>query len=262
MKVSIITVCLNCHEAIESTVLSVINQSYSNIEYIVIDGNSSDGTLEVLAGYLDKIDYVTSESDNGIYQAMNKGLEVCSGDYILFLNCGDRLYSETVIEKLAAQSNSQDILYGDLMLDFTDGRKNKIHRQPVKLNRFLFIHRTLMHQSTLVNRRIFRIYGNFEEKYPISADLEFFLRVLFRPGVSKVHMPIIISSYDMHGISASPESFKIRQRDRLRILKKHLPFPLYLIARLRYSLVMKRRKKVYKRILNSIDKILHFLGGL
>ncbi len=263
MKITIITVCLNCKDAIENTILSVINQTYSNIEYIVIDGNSTDGTKEVLEKYSGKIDNFISESDDGIYNAMNKAVEISTGDYILFLNCGDRLYNETVLGDLISKSSGEDVLYGDLILKFTDGRKNLRMKQPKKLNRFLFVHRTLNHQATMVKRNIFKVYGDFDEQYLILADFDFFLRVVFKPGVSNLYIPLTISFYDMNGLSGSSKSFRLRQKDRLKIVKKHLPFPLYFVARLRFFLIMRRKNnKVYKRILFSIDKTLHFLGHM
>lgn len=259
-KISIITVCYNCAEALEGTVLSVINQTYPNVEYIVIDGNSTDGTTEILNSYSQEIDCVISENDTGIYNAMNKGLDLCSGDYILFLNCGDKLYNETVLEDLIDRSNGEDILYGDLMLAFKDGREKR-KGQPVKINRFLFIYHTMFHPATLVKRKLFDTYGKFNEQYIISADFDFFLRIVFKPCVSKLYRPMVVTNFDMHGISHSPKTFNLRQRERVRILKKHMPLPLYVIARLRFSLIQKRKKVFHKKLLSYIDKVLHFLRG-
>ncbi len=261
MKISIITVCYNCVETLENTILSVINQSFQDIEYIVIDGNSTDGTTDILKSYSDKIDHIICEDDSGIYNAMNKGLDLCSGDYVFFLNCGDTLYNETVLENLINQSNGEDILYGELMLNFKDGRKAQRWGQPAKVNRFLFIYHTMLHQATFVKRKLFEMYGKFDEQYVILADFDFFLRVVFKPNMSLLYIPLIVSDYDMHGISSSNKTFKLRQRERVRILKKHMPFCLYIIARFRYYLILKRNKATHKKLLFYIDKVLFFLRG-
>jgi len=108
-KISIITVVYNGIDFIESTVLSVINQDYSNFEYIIIDGNSTDGTVEVIKKYESKVKYWISEKDNGIYDAMNKGIDKASGDWVIFMNCGDFFYSSQVLSKVFFDKVADDI---------------------------------------------------------------------------------------------------------------------------------------------------------
>lgn len=262
MKITIITVCYNCADAIDKTVQSILDQTYPNIEYIVVDGNSTDGTTEALKRYASHFDHLISEEDEGIYNAMNKGLNLASGDYVFFLNCGDRLYSTNTIEEVASHAQGQDIIYGDMFLEFTDGRKSRRMKYPGKLNRFLFLHRGLGHQATFIKRAIYQKLNGFDEQYEILADLDLLLRFLFKPKVSQGYIPQVISFYDMHGLSSSPETFWLRQQERIRILKKHYPILLYCIAKLRYHLFAKRRKRLHRRALKYIDRTLNYLGGV
>ena len=116
-KITIITVCYNAQTYIERTILSVINQSYSNIEYLVIDGNSIDCTLQIVRKYEDKITKIISEPDKGIYDAMNKGLQMATGDWVNFMNAGDSFYSKDILAKVFCQDYpDKSVIWGDTML--------------------------------------------------------------------------------------------------------------------------------------------------
>jgi len=120
--VSIITVVKNDEKHLEQTIKSVINQTYSNIEYIIIDGASNKGTLEIIKNYEDKIEYWLSEADNGIYDAMNKGVDISTGEWINFMNAGDRFYENNIIEKIFLGKNCNvDFIYGDCKIEYDLG---------------------------------------------------------------------------------------------------------------------------------------------
>ncbi|NJO90458.1 MAG: glycosyltransferase [Chloroflexia bacterium] len=112
LKLSIITINLNNARGLEKTIKSVVNQTYSNVEYIVVDGGSIDNSVNIIKSYEKSIEFWISEKDNGIFHAMNKGIEKATGDYLLFLNSGDCLFSTTVIEKVFGNKQNKDLLYG------------------------------------------------------------------------------------------------------------------------------------------------------
>ena len=127
-KITIITICYNAEACIERTILSVINQTYPNIEYIIIDGNSTDNTLQIVEKYKDKITKIISEPDKGIYDAMNKGLRITTGDWVNFMNAGDSFYSNDVLGKVFCQDYSGiSVIWGDAML-IQNGTKQEIFR--------------------------------------------------------------------------------------------------------------------------------------
>ena len=116
-KLSIITVCLNSSISIERTIRSVINQSFQNYEYLIIDGGSNDGTIAIIQKYLNKISYFKSEPDNGIYNALNKGIKASKGEYLFFLNSGDIIYNLYTLERAIDLSLNSDICYGDIIFN-------------------------------------------------------------------------------------------------------------------------------------------------
>ena len=135
MKISVVTVCYNAADCIEHTMLSVLNQSYPDIEYIVIDGGSTDGTVDIIKKYADRLAYWVSEPDKGIYDAMNKGIAAASGSYINFMNAGDTFASDSVLAEIVPQINpNSQIVYGDVVLKY---RGTQFHREPLPYQRHM-----------------------------------------------------------------------------------------------------------------------------
>ena len=162
--ITIITVVYNGEKYLEETILSVINQTYPNVEYIIIDGGSTDGTLDIIKKYEDKIDYWVSEKDKGIYDAMNKGIDLASGEWINFMNAGDKFYDEKVLEKIFLKKNIRNykIIYGDV--ETTYDSFNIIHKTG-NLNN-LYKGMQFSHQSTF-----FDVAYHKRNKYNINFDL-------------------------------------------------------------------------------------------
>lgn len=201
-SISVITVCYNVVATIEETILSVICQTYSNMEYIVIDGGSTDGTVDIIKKYSDKISYWISEPDKGIYDAMNKGIDKARRTWIQFLNAGDVFFNERVIEDVAKKISEnhivKDIVYGDIICKFNFGN---LILKPSSLEDFKYYF-PISHPATFVKKEILKKYS-FNITYRISADYELFYR-LFNDGKSfqYINMPIVIFDA-MTGISST-----------------------------------------------------------
>lgn len=198
-KVTIITVAFNAADYIEKTLLSVINQTYSNIEYIIIDGGSTDGTVDIIKKYSNKISYWISEPDKGIYDAMNKGINKATGDWINFMNAGDTFYSCESISTICnfLEKTTAEIIYGDANFIYDWG--TKIY-QALPLN-LIIKHMIFSHQSSFTKTQLLKTQ-KFSTKYKIAGDYDFFYHQ-FLANKKFLHIPICVANYDaIQGISA------------------------------------------------------------
>ena len=207
MKISIITVSYNAVATIEDTIQSVLNQSYKNIEYVIIDGGSSDGTQAIIEKYSDKISYYVSEPDGGIYFGMNKGVTACKGDFIGILNADDVYASKTVISNVAEllQTAKTDTLYGDLEY-VTEQNLNVVVRKWISgsFERKKFLRGWMPpHPTFFVKKELYLKYGLFNTSFKISADYELMLRFLFNNGLSAVYLPQTLIKMRVGGVSNS-----------------------------------------------------------
>lgn len=198
--ISIITINLNNKEGLKETINSVISQTYKDIEYIIIDGCSTDGSVEVIKEYEDKISYWVSEVDKGIYNAMNKGIRASRGDYLLFLNSGDHIIENNVLEKVSQYLDGTDFVYGN---EWKINDKNKGSRPyeaiyPDKLDESFFRRTSLPHQSTFIRRELLK--DGYSEEYKIISDWLLF-RESWKNGKTYKHVPVIVSVYDCSGFS-------------------------------------------------------------
>jgi len=226
-KITVITVVFNASAFIEETILSVINQSYKNIEYIIIDGGSTDGTLNIIKKYNDKISYLISEKDNGIYDAMNKGIRLAKGEWINFMNAGDSFADietlGTTVQSIAKQSNVE-VLYSDVNR-FLDGKfieKSILYHE----NRYSMRSASfaICHQACIYKRNLHEIYGEYlVSKGLVTADY-LFLSLIPKEKFYKVANPI--ANYDMAGVSAGLKTY--RQILGIDVLLNNLPIYLML----------------------------------
>lgn len=196
--ISIITVSYNAVESIEETILSVINQTYSNIEYIIIDGGSTDGTVDIIKKYSDKIAYWVSESDKGIYDAMNKGIKVASGEWINFMNSGDSFFDNNVVKNLINRLTvrKSKILYGDTYFKKgTDLILNKAKSLSYFRKGMPFCHQSVFVSSDIIIP--------FNLNFKIAADYNFFYFLYINyGGIIFDYIDLPIAKYDINGISS------------------------------------------------------------
>ncbi len=249
MKISIITVCLNKKEELEKTIRSVLIQDYNNLEYIIIDGNSNDGTNELIKEYqkLFPIIYL-SEKDEGIYDAMNKGIDLSTGDWLNFMNAGDYFYSnETVKNILPYLDNSINIIYGNTEIRYEDFKVIKKEPAPNKL----WMGR-IPHQSAFINKGVMKKYM-YNKDNKIVADLEFFMNVYYKNGkIIKINK--VISSFAKNGITEKEGSRVINNAyHTVKKFKKEIIVDIYYNL-LKIKPLIKRLlpRKIFKLIMSRI----------
>ena len=224
-KISIITIVLNDEEKIEKTLQSVINQTYSNIEYIVIDGLSKDNTLNIINKYRGKIDKIVSERDNGIYDAMNKGITLSTGDYIWFINSGDEVYQKDTVYNIFNKFNEDypDVIYGRTALFNSRGELVKIPRTPRKIDSFSFTKgMPVSHQGFIAKKELVEYY-NLSYRYV--SDQDWIIKILKKNRVI-LNTDMIISKYILGGFSNS--NFLKVSKEKFKIVKTHFGYYYYL----------------------------------
>jgi glycosyltransferase involved in cell wall biosynthesis len=239
---SIITVCRNEAGNIRQTCESVCSQTFSDFEWIIIDGQSSDGTLDVLAEYSSKISCLVSEPDGGIYDAMNKGVQRATGEYLLFLNGGDCLSDEQALE-VVSKAPRRDVLYGDMRCVRPSG-ETFIRSFPDTLTTGFILRHTLPHQAAFFRRSLLEKYGVYNTLFKIAADYDLFVRLLYTHKASYFHIPYVVSDFKTGGASA--QSRALGKIENHRVRKKYFPWYIYGVKGLRAALNIRalRRKVV------------------
>lgn len=208
MKISIITVCYNSSDTIEKTILSVASQTYKNIEYIIIDGNSKDSTLEIIKNNESKITTWISESDKGLYDAMNKGLSLATGDFIGILNSDDTFYSTTVIEEIAKfhESNNVDASVGNIIQHKENGKVVRLYSSKFWNPQKLKIGFMPPHPSIFFKRELFEKFGDYDLGFKIGADYELITRFFLKNNITWQFSGITTTAMLVGGLSSSGSS--------------------------------------------------------
>ena len=210
-KISVVTVSFNCVQNIELTILSVINQTYSDVEYIVIDGGSTDGTVDIIKSYSDRISYWISESDKGIYDAMNKGIAVATGDYVCFMNSGDQFYNDSVIENCFAKVDRDSVMvYGNWVESIEN---TLIHKKALSLSH-LSKGMAFPHQSAFI-KMSYHKQNRYCLRFPIAADYNLFFNAFIQREKFQ-YVDEAIAIYDMN----PSQSFSLSNYPAL--IKEHL----------------------------------------
>jgi glycosyltransferase involved in cell wall biosynthesis len=220
-KLSIITVNLNNASGLQKTMESVFAQTFTDYQYIIIDGGSTDGSKELMEKHQKKFVYAISEKDNGIYNAMNKGIEKAQGEYLLFLNSGDFLVNNQVLSSVLAQSENKDIIYCILVID----KKGHIYHKeyPENLQFSFFLKDTIPQPSSLIKRSLFSSVGLFNENLRSTSDWEFFLNAICKYNVTYKYIPIPFTVFNTEGISQQKENWHWIWNDKQDVLKKSYP---------------------------------------
>lgn len=243
-RISVITVTYNCKDTIEQTIQNVLKQTYSNVEYIIIDGNSTDGTREIIERYADRLSYWISEPDNGIYDAMNKGLKAATGEWVLFRNSGDYFFEPTTIQLVFEwyEDNGEDLITGGTRNYYPDGYFDETY---ACLSKNVWEKASFSHPSTFI-RRASHLKILFPMDFKISGDFYFFQKLMLMEGKHVVY-PGVISFYDCE-TGVSSRNVGVSWMERILVLKQ-LDAPK--------SIIHHFRKKYY--YLRTVRPILDFV---
>lgn len=219
MKLSVITICYN-EKNIRKTCESIVSQSWQDFEWIVVDGGSTDGTLDILNEYRERINLLISEPDDGIYNAMNKGIVKAGGDWINFMNGGDSFYDNNVLEKVFGGKKDYDasVLYGQAYFSYR--KYVRLYEEPV--DEKFFLDKGFCHQASFIRREIFSKYGLYNEELKIISDHEKFIQCIL--GGEKFHyLPFLVADFYDCGISSgmTEKAKRLHAEERKRVLQKY-----------------------------------------
>ncbi len=214
MKLSIITVNFNDAIGLEKTIQSVINQTFQNYEFIIIDGGSTDGSINIIKKYENHITYWVSEPDGGIYAGMNKGLFQAKGDYINFMNSGDKFHSKDVLENIFSLKTNSDIITG---AHAGSPHPNVGEKGVTMLSLYTG---AIDHQASFIRREL-ALRHPYDEKYRIVSDWKFFIQALIFDNCSFYYTTIIVVDVDMNGISNTQKD--LDKEERKAVLKELFP---------------------------------------
>jgi glycosyltransferase involved in cell wall biosynthesis len=203
-RLSIVTVCRNDRDGLTRTLDSVARQTWRDLEVLVVDGASTDGSAEHARGRTDLALSVVSEADRGPYDAMNKGIRQARGAHLLFLNAGDHLASDDALERVYAHEPREELVPCDLA--FSHRGTRRILATPDHVDIPFLMASTLPHPATLIRRDLFERLGLYDLEFPIAADYDFFLRAILGHGVVPRHVPVILSVHYHGGLSTRSES--------------------------------------------------------
>ncbi len=230
-RLSVITINYNNAHGLQKTIESVVSQTYSDFEFVIIDGGSTDNSTEIIKKYLHKITYWVSEKDTGIYNAQNKGITAAKGEYCLFLNSGDYLVDNNVLTNVFSCGHSFDIIYGDMQI-FDKNKRIQHRRMPNRIGVKQLYADTLWHPVSFIKRKLFSMYGNYNEQFRIVADYEFFVRTIIGKKVTTKHVPIEIAFFDTSGLSSHPDKRNQLNEERRKVQNLYFNSILLLFFRL------------------------------
>lgn len=220
-RLSIITINRNNAEGLRKTIESVVNQTaFDQIEYIVIDGASTDGSKEVIEEYAGKLAFWVSEPDQGIYNAMNKGIKVATGVYCQFLNSGDWLVDKEVIKDMMDELPDCYIFLGNVINVFTNGTK-RFEKHSKEISMLTFYYSTLQHASALIKRSLFDTYGLYDEELKIVSDWKWYLEVVGLRSVNVKFTDRYVCYFDKTGISST--LLTLDKKERRKVLEELIP---------------------------------------
>ena len=225
MKLSIITINRNNENGLRKTITSVLNQSWSDFEYIIVDGASTDNSVDVIKndissvseGLNSRIQFI-SEADTGVFNAMNKGIVMAKGDYLLFLNSGDFFVDNNVLSNVFCVMRETDILSCSCRVS-KNGEQVFITTPPTNYTFGFFYNNSLAHQATFIKKDLFNKFGLYREDLKFMGDWEFFVRTIVIAGASTQNIDVILTDYNMEGISSIADNQDLIAKEKQSIFE-------------------------------------------
>ena len=261
MRYSVVTINYNNKDGLRRTIKSVISQTYADFEYIIIDGGSTDGSVDVIKEYTEHITYWVSEPDKGIYNAMNKGTSHATGDYIIFMNSGDCFHSSDVLSSVT--NYQEDIICGKIL------RGNSIKpsgHQKDTITLIDLIRDTLPHQAMFIKREVMTKYP-YDEKYKIYSDWKFCVEAIIVGNCSFRNIDIIVANYDISGVSASNNHQRLIDKEAIlnelfppRIIADYIRLAPIDDTRIDQSRILTQTVKARKLFKEFTNCILRFMN--
>ena len=256
MKVSIITINYNNAIGLEETIKSIVSQNLTGLEYIVIDGNSSDHSVDIIKENESRIDFWVSEPDSGIYNAMNKGIKQAKGEYILFINSGDIIQPQADIQRITGQLSGEDIIYFNMEIADSPSA-NYIKNYPDHLDFKYFAEDTLPHTASFIKRQSLIKYGFYSEQMRITSDWAFFMDAVCLLKCTYKHINDHFSTFYTNGISSNTTNRQLLIDERNKYIAS--AYPLYNTI---YCDWMEKKKELYKLKTSVSVKFLKKIGFL
>ena len=213
--VSIITATFNAEKDLEQCILSVLEQDYPHFEFIIIDGGSTDGTLDIIKKYDDRIAHWISEPDNGVFDALNKGIKLAHGEWLFFLGADDRLADRNVLKRIFSKPRSSKLVYGNVRW----GKAGKIYDG--KYSKVKLFHQNICQQAIFYHRDLFRKLGGFDTEYCIAADWVFNMKAFGQRLTKPIFIDTIVADYSADGISTNQKD-PVFSPDREKIYRQYL----------------------------------------
>lgn len=223
MKLSIITINYNNVSGLKKTVESIIPHHSEDMEYLLIDGGSSDGSTNIIEKNKDKFSYCVSEPDSGIYNAMNKGIRQAKGEYLLFINSGDTIRPDADIKAIISLLNGEDIIYFDLEIADSIAGNSYIKKYPDQPDFKYFVEDTLPHPGSFIRKELLESYGFYSENFKIVADWAFFMDSICIGKSTYKHINSYFSTFYLDGISSDEKNRQLLFDERNAHIRQSYP---------------------------------------
>lgn len=247
MKISIITVCLNAEKTIEKTIKSVVEQDFKDVEYIIVDGKSTDNTLEVVSKYKDRIAKVVSEPDAGLYDAMNKGIQLATGNIIGIINSDD-WYEDGIFQQVnqCFEEVDAEVVYGRMNIHNENGYERTLI--PTDIQK-IYYEMEVPHPTVFMRREVYKMYGGFDLQYSVAADYDYLLR-LYVKGIKFHCMDLVLANFCIGGISCQKSI--ICAKETYAISQKYLQYiPSDKIEYITQIIEERKRKTIFRELLEE-----------